>query len=207
MAAGRISFALGLHGPCTTVDTACSSSLVALHAARRALQLGECDLALVAGVNVLDAQGSLACAVAGMTSPDGVCHTFDAAANGYSRAEGCGVMVLKRAAEALRDGDTLHALVRGSAVRQDGRSASLTAPNGKAQEELLRCALKDAGVEAREVQVLESHGTGTALGDPVEVRCTSIPNKDVGKPLPTHFCYMPCSLHNSMWSTKITSFV
>jgi acyl transferase domain-containing protein len=127
VSAGRISFALGLSGPCMAIDTACSSSLVALHAARRALQLGECDLALVSGVNCLDASSSLACAVAGMTSPDGLCRTFDADANGYSRAEGCGVVVLKRLGDAVRDGDAVHCVVKGSAVKQDGKSASLTA--------------------------------------------------------------------------------
>jgi acyl transferase domain-containing protein len=109
------------------IDTACSSSLVALHAARRALQLGECELALVGGVNCLDASSSLACAVAGMTAADGLCRTFDQAAGGYSRAEGCGVVVLKRMSEVVRDGDEVYAVVKGSAVKQDGKSASLTA--------------------------------------------------------------------------------
>jgi acyl transferase domain-containing protein len=109
------------------VDTACSSSLVALHLARRSLQLGECDLALVAGVNVLDAASSLACAAAGMTSPTGRCRTFDAAADGYARAEGCGVLLLKRVRDCVRDADQVYCVVAGSAVKQDGKSASLTA--------------------------------------------------------------------------------
>jgi len=168
VAAGRISYVLGLCGPCSAVDTACSSSLVALHSARRSLQLGECDMAVVACENVLSAQSSLACAVAGMTSADGRCHVFDASAQGYGRGEGCGALVLKRMSEAVSDEDGIYAIVRGSAVMQDGKSASLTAPNGLAQEELLRTALQDAGLEPREVSVIEAHGTGTKLGDPVE---------------------------------------
>ena len=109
------------------IDTACSSSLVALHTARRALQLNECDFALVCGVNCLDPSSSLACAVAGMTSPDGNCRTFDKSANGYGRAEGCGVVVLQRLTDAQRDQKSVYCVVKGSAVKQDGKSASLTA--------------------------------------------------------------------------------
>ena len=168
VASGRISYVLGLQGPCMTIDTACSSSLVALHSARRALQLGECDLAIVATCGLLSAQTSVALAVAGMTSPDGKCHTFDEGAIGFGRGEGCGAVVLKRMNDAERDGDRIYAVVKGSAVMQDGKSASLTAPNGLAQEQLLRSALADAGVDACDVSFLEAHGTGTKLGDPVE---------------------------------------
>ena len=168
VAAGRISFALGLMGSASTVDTACSTSLVALHNARRSLQLGECDAAVVVCEGLLSAPFSLACAVAGMTSPDGKCHTFDESANGYCRGEGCGAVVLKRLGDAENLSDGIYAVVKGSAVMQDGKSASLTAPNGLAQEQLLRSALADAGVDACDVSFLEAHGTGTKLGDPVE---------------------------------------
>jgi len=168
VAAGRISYVLGLQGPCSTTDTACSSSLVALHAARCCLNAGDCTFALLAATNIVSEQTSVAFARAGMTSADGKCHSFDEAANGYCRSEGCGAMVLKRLSDAVRDGDSIYAVVRGSAVMQDGRSASLTAPNGLAQEQLMRAALADAGLEAKDVRYLEAHGTGTKLGDPVE---------------------------------------
>ena len=170
VAAGRVSFLLGLTGPSLVVDTACSSSLVAMNQASMALQRGQCDEAVVAGVNLMLAPWiSAAYARAGMTSPDGVCHTFDEAANGYCRGEGCGAVVLKRLSEALKDGDGIYAIVRGSAVLQDGKSASLTAPNGLAQEQLLRTALQDAGLQPSDVSFIEAHGTGTKLGDPIEV--------------------------------------
>ena len=157
---------LGLHGPCVSFDTACSTALVAGHAAWRAVQLRECERALLASVNLMLTPGvSLSFAVAGMTSAAGRCHTFDARADGYVRGEACGAAVLQpmpgAAAEAA-------AVLRGSAVRQDGRSASLTAPNGSAQRALLQAALAEAGVAAAGVARLEAHGTGTALGDPIE---------------------------------------
>ena len=168
VAAGRISYALGLQGPCSITDTACSSTLVALHHARRSLQLSECDMAVVAGVNILTQEVSTSFAVAGMISADGKCHTFDEAANGYARGEGCGAVILKRLSDAKRDGDSIYATLKGSAVLQDGRSASLTAPNGRAQEQLLQAALSDAGLHPHDVRYIEAHGTGTKLGDPVE---------------------------------------
>ena len=169
MAAGRISYYLGTHGPAMVVDTACSSSLVALQQAINSLKTGASKAAIVAGINLmLTPWTSLAYSIAGMTSPDGKCHTFDESANGYCRGEGCGALVLKRLDDAMRDGDGIYAVVRGSAVMHDGKSASLTAPNGLAQEQLLRAALADAGVSASEVCHVESHGTGTKLGDPIE---------------------------------------
>jgi acyl transferase domain-containing protein/acyl carrier protein len=168
VAAGRISYVLELEGPSMTIDTACSSSLVALHSARRSLQLGECDIAIVASEGMLSAASSIACAVAGMTSSDGKCHSFDEDAKGYGRGEGAGAVVLKRLADASASDDSVYAVVRGSAVAQDGKSASLTAPNGLAQEQLLRSALLDAGLDAQDVSFIEAHGTGTKLGDPVE---------------------------------------
>ena len=169
-AVGRVSYTFGLQGPCAAYDTACSSTLVALHAGVRALQNGDCDLALVGAVNVmLTATISEAFAVAGMTSPTGRCHTFDEAADGYVRGEGCGAVVLKRMDEAALDRDRIHAVVTGVGVAQDGTSASLTAPNGRAQEKLLRSTLADGELAADELDYLEAHGTGTALGDPIEM--------------------------------------
>ena len=171
IAAGRVSYALGLRGPAMTVDTACSSSLVAIHLAMQSLRRGECDLALAGGAMVMlfpDAVVSLC--RARMLAFDGRCKTFDAAADGYARGEGCGVVVLKRLKDARAAGDRVIAILRGAAVNQDGRSSGLTAPNGAAQEALIRAALKDAGVSPRAVSYLEAHGTGTRLGDPIEVR-------------------------------------
>ncbi len=170
-AAGRLAYVLGFRGPAMAIDTACSSSLVALHLACQSLRAGECEIALAAGVNLtLAPEGTIATSRAHMLSPDGRCKTFDAAADGYVRGEGCGVVVLKRLADANADGDTVLAVIRGSAVNQDGASAGLTVPNGAAQEMLLRAALAHAGVQPDSVQYVEAHGTGTALGDPIELR-------------------------------------
>jgi amino acid adenylation domain-containing protein len=170
-AAGRISHALRLQGPSLAVDTACSSSLVALHLAAQSLRAGECDLALAGGVNLLLAPETMIyLSKSRALSPTGRCRTFDAAADGFVRGEGCGVVVLKRLSDALADGDEILALLRGSAVNHDGPSSGLTVPNGAAQERLLRAALRQAGVEPRAVSYLEAHGTGTPLGDPIEVQ-------------------------------------
>lgn len=170
IAAGRISYFLGLQGPALSINTACSSSLVALDIGAKYLRRGDCDLALVAGVNLLlSPELSVTFANAGMLSPDGRCATFDAAANGYVRSEGCAVVVLKRYSDALRDQDNIWALVRGSAVNQDGASNGLTAPNGAAQEAVIGAALADAGISAEQVAYVETHGTATILGDPIEV--------------------------------------
>jgi acyl transferase domain-containing protein/SAM-dependent methyltransferase len=171
VASGRLSYVLGLQGPSLSVDTACSSSLVAVHLACQSLRGGECRMALAAGVNVIllpDLGVSLS--KARMMAPDGRCKTFDARADGFVRAEGCGVVVLKRLTDALADGDTVLAVVRGSAVNQDGRSSGLTAPNGPSQTSVIREALASARVPPRQVGYIETHGTGTELGDPIEVQ-------------------------------------
>ena len=169
-AAGRLSYHLGLTGPSLAIDTACSSSLVAVHLACQSLRQKECNLALAAGVNLLLApQNSIAFSRAKMMAPDGRCKTFDAAADGYVRGEGCGVVVLKRLSDAVADGDRILALIRGTAINQDGPSGGLTVPNGPSQQTVLRQALSHAGVEAHQVSYIEAHGTGTALGDPIEV--------------------------------------
>ena len=173
-AIGRISFVLGLEGPAMAVDTACSSSLVAIHQAIAGLERGEADLALVGGVNaILTAVGARALGNAGMLAADGRCKTFDASADGYVRGEGCGMLVLKPLPEAERDGDRILAVLLGSAVNQDGASAGLTVPNGPAQERVIRAALDRAGVEPSTVDYLEAHGTGTELGDPIEIQAAA----------------------------------
>jgi myxalamid-type polyketide synthase MxaC len=171
VAAGRLSYVLGLQGPSMAIDTACSSALVAVHLACQSLRAGESDLALAGGVNVmLSPEASITFSRARMLAADGRCKTFDARADGYVRGEGCGVVVLKRLADAQRDGDPIWAVVRGSAVNQDGRSNGLTAPNGPAQAAVIRTALVQAGVAPNAIGYVEAHGTGTALGDPIEVQ-------------------------------------
>ena len=170
VASGRISYLLGLQGPSLSVDTACSSSLVSIHLAVQSLRKGESDLAMASGVNlILEPTTSMIFARAGMLSPDGLCKTFDDSANGYVRGEGCGTLVLKRLSDAVRDGDSVLAVIRGSAVNQDGKSQGITAPNELAQEKVLKAALQDAGVKPEEVSYIEAHGTGTPLGDPIEL--------------------------------------
>ena len=169
-AIGRVAFALGLQGPALALDTACSSSLVAAHQAIADLQRSDADLALAGGVHtilsgrLLELRGN-----AGMLSPDGRCKTFDASANGYVRGEGCGIVVLKRFRDAVADGDRIWGVIRGSAVNQDGASAGLTVPNPEAQASVIGEALARAGVRPIDVDYLEAHGTGTEVGDPIEI--------------------------------------
>jgi acyl transferase domain-containing protein/SAM-dependent methyltransferase/acyl carrier protein len=169
VAAGRISHALGFHGPSMVVDTACSGSLVAIHLACQSLRAGECRLALAGGVNlILSPEININFSKSRMLSQDGRCKTFDAAADGYGRGEGCGLLVLKRLTDAQAQGDKILAVIRGSAINQDGRSGGLTVPNGSAQQAVIRQALANAGVTPEDVGYIEAHGTGTALGDPIE---------------------------------------
>ncbi len=170
IAANRVSYFLDLQGPSIAVDTACSSSLVAVHLACQSLQNKESDLALAGGVNVIlsPAQG-IGYSQAQMMAKDGHCKTFDASADGFVRSEGCGVIVLKRLSDALRDRDKIEAIIKGSAVNQDGLSNGISAPNGRQQKKVIRKALDNAGVSAREISYLEAHGTGTSIGDPIEV--------------------------------------
>ncbi len=171
IAANRLSYHYDLRGPSVSVDTACSSSLVAVHMALRALHDGDCDQAIVGGVQLtLEPQITDSLADAGMLSPDGRCKTFDDRADGYVRGEGSAAIVLKPLAAAERDGDRVYAVLLGSAVNQDGRTNGLTAPNYRSQVEVLRRAYQRAGVDPGRVQYVEAHGTGTALGDAVEAR-------------------------------------
>ena len=170
MASGRLAHAFDLHGPALSVDTACSSSLVSLHLAVQSLRRRECDLAMSAGVSLmLSPEVWVNLSLARMISADGRCKAFDASADGYGRGEGCGVIVLKRLEDALAADDRILAVVRGSAVKHDGHSASITAPNGVSQRAVIREALNDAAVEPGDVSYVEAHGTGTPLGDPIEL--------------------------------------
>ena len=173
-AIGRVAYALDFQGPTMALDTACSSSLVAVHQAVVGLQRGEADLALAGGVHVMLSGRLIELrANARMLAPDGRCKTFDASANGYVRGEGCGVLVLKRLSEAEADGDRIWGVIRGSAVNQDGASAGLTVPNEVAQARVIRDALQRAGVRPSDVDYLEAHGTGTEVGDPIELEAAA----------------------------------
>ncbi|SEU29053.1 type I polyketide synthase [Stigmatella erecta] len=168
---GRVSYVLGLQGPCMPVDTACSSSLVALHLASESLRAGESNLALAGGVNLILSPETMICLCSMQAlASDGRCKTFDASADGYVRGEGCGVLVLKRLSDAQRDGDSILALIRGSAVNHDGASGGLTVPNGPSQQAVVQRALDNARIAPALVGYVEAHGTGTPLGDPIELR-------------------------------------
>ena len=184
---GRLSYILGLNGPSMAIDSACSSSLVSIHLACQSLRTGECRMALAGGVNVILAPEPFICFTNwGMMSADGRCKTFDAAADGFVRGEGCGMVVLKRLSDAEADGDNILAVIRGSAVNQDGRSGGLTVPNGTAQEAVLRQALANAGVSGPEIGYVEAHGTGTSLGDPIEAHALAAvlgKGREAGDPL------------------------
>ena len=168
--ANRVSYGYDLRGPSMAIDTAQSSSLVAVHLACESLRQGECALALAGGVNLILAEDSMDAAAAqfGGFSPDGRCHTFDARANGFVRGEGGGIVLLKPLDAALRDGDEIYSVIRGSAVNNDGATDGLTVPSPRAQEDVLRRAYERAGVAPEEVQYVELHGTGTPVGDPIE---------------------------------------
>ena len=170
-ASGRLSYFLGLQGPSLAIDTACSTSLVTVHLACQSLRNRESNLALAGGVSLmLSPEVTLYLSKTRALSPDGRCKTFDKDANGYVRGEGCGMVVLKRFSDAISDGDNILGVIRGSAVNQDGPSSGLTVPNGAAQMAVIRQALENAKVKPEQISYLEAHGTGTALGDPIEVR-------------------------------------
>lgn len=182
IAAGRLSYLLDLRGPSVAVDTACSSSLVAVHLACQSLNTGECNMAVAGGVNVMVApHATVFLSKWGMMAPDGRCKTFDSRANGIVRGEGCGFVVLKRLSDALSDRDNILAVVRGSATNQDGRGTRLSAPNGRAQQAVVRRALEIANVEPSQISFVETHGTGTPIGDPIEIEALT---EIIGQPRP-----------------------
>ena len=171
VASGRLAYVFDFQGPALSIDTACSSSLVAVHLASKSLLRGESRMALAGGVNLmLSPQLNIALCKSRMLTTGNCCKTFDEKADGYLRGEGCGVVVLKKLSDALADKDNILALIRGSAVNQDGHSNGLTAPNGPTQEEVIQAALLDAGLNPTQVNYVETHGTGTILGDPIEVQ-------------------------------------
>ena len=170
VAAGRIAYVLGLQGPTLALDTACSSSLVTVYLACQSLRSKACRLALAGGVNLmLSPQISVVLSKMKALAADGRCKTFDAAADGYGRGEGCGIVALKRLSDAIADGDRIDAVIRGATINHDGLSSGLTVPNGVAQQKLIRAALSNARVDSKQISYVEVHGTGTALGDPIEV--------------------------------------
>jgi acyl transferase domain-containing protein/acyl carrier protein len=180
IAAGRISYFLGLQGPAFVVDTACSSTLVALHCACQSLRTGESNLAIVGGVNlILSPEVYICFTKLKALAPDGRCKTFDASANGYCRGEGCGVIVIKRLRDALKDNDPILAVVKGTAINQDGRSTGITAPNGLAQQKVIRMAMMNAGISPGDVDYIEAHGTGTPLGDPIEMEAIGAAMREI----------------------------
>ncbi len=188
IAANRISYFFNFHGPSMAIDTACSSSLTAVHLACQSIRSGECSMALAGGVNmILSPAHSIAFTKAGVLAPDGRCKTFDAGANGYVRGEGGGVIVLKSLSSALADGDPIQAIILSSAMGQDGRTNGLMAPSQEGQEEMLREAYKAAGVSPDSVQYVETHGTGTLLGDSMEA-------KALGKVIGTDRKNGPCAI-------------
>jgi thioester reductase-like protein len=183
--AGRIAYILGTQGPAIACDTSCSSSLVAVHLACKALVTGEVDLAIAGGVNlILSPHNSICFSKAHMLSEDGHCKTFDYRANGYARGEGCGVIIIKRLSDALKAKDNVICIIKSSVVNQDGASSGLTTPNPKAQEHVIKQALKNAKLRPNDIDVIEAHGTGTALGDPIEMEAIS--NVFRGRELPLH---------------------
>lgn len=185
MLAGRLSYVLNTHGPAIVIDTACSSSLVALHLAVQSLRAGESTSALVAGVNlILTPNFTIAASRMRMLAPDGRCKAFDHRADGFVRSEGCGVVLLRRLSDAVADGDTILAIVRGSAINQDGHTNGITAPNGIAQRQVIEKALANAGVPAPSIGFIEAHGTGTSLGDPIEIEAlaATVGQRAVGAP-------------------------
>lgn len=184
-AAGRIAYLLGLHGPCLAIDSACSSSLSAVHLAAQSLRLGECDLALAGGLNLLIApELTINFSKARMLAPDGRCKAFDAAANGYVRGEGGGMVALRRLSDAVANREPILAVIAGSAINHDGATSGLTVPSGPAQERVIRAALAQAGLAPSAIGYVEAHGTGTALGDPIEMN--ALARVFAGRTAPLH---------------------
>ncbi|RYG11172.1 MAG: type I polyketide synthase, partial [Chitinophagaceae bacterium] len=186
----RISYLMDWHGPSNPIDTACSSALVAVHRSVEAIRAGHCDQAVAGGVNLLLApDGYISFAKSGMLAEDGKCKTFSDKADGYVRGEGIGMLLLKPLKAALRDGNTIHALIKGTAENHGGRTNSLTAPNPKSQAAVIKKAISEAGIDFSRVSYIECHGTGTSLGDPVEIRgLKTVSNDLLEDKNPSHIC-------------------
>ncbi len=209
VAVGRIAFALGLEGPALPIDMACASSLASVHQAATSLRTGEVDLALAGGVNVVLSPSTSAFMLEiGMLSPTGYSSPFDASANGYVRGEGCGMIVLKRLSEAEADGDRIYAVIRGSAVNQNGASAGLTVPNGPAQERVMEEALTQAGGSPSDVDYLEAHATGSQLGDPIELNAAaSVYGKGRDEDRPLLVGTVKSNIGHLEWAAGIAAFI
>jgi acyl transferase domain-containing protein len=169
-ASGRVSYLLDIHGPSLAIDTACSSSLTSTHVAINSIRMGECDMAIVGGIQrYLSPEYWVNLCKSRILSPDGLCKSFSDEANGYVRGEGCGVIILKRLSQAQADHDKIHAIIPGSATRQDGKTSGLTVPNGASQQAAIKLALKNANLTIDDIDYIEAHGTGTPIGDPIEM--------------------------------------
>src|SRR5437762_3482563 len=209
IASGRISYILGIHGPSISVDTACSSSLVTVHLACESLQRGESSLALAGGVSLMLAPSAfLSLCRLHALARDGRCKTFDADGDGYGRGEGCGIVVLKRLSDALRDNDPILAVIKGTGVNQDGPGSGLTVPNGKAQKALILKALEVANVSPADIGYLEVHGTGTALGDPIEFQAlTEVFGKEHKREQPLYIGSVKSNIGHLEASAGIASLI
>ena len=209
VAVGRIAFALGLEGPAMPIDMACASSLAAVHQAAVGLRTGEVDLALAGGANVvLSPSVSEFMREIGMLSPTGHCSPFDASADGYVRGEGCGMIVLKRLSDAEADGDRIYAVIRGSAVNQNGASAGLTVPNGRSQERVMADALAQAGASPSDVDYLEAHATGSQLGDPIELNAAvSVYGRGRDEEHPLLVGTVKSNIGHLEWAAGIAAFI
>ena len=209
VAVGRVAFALGLEGPAMPVDMACASSLAAVHQAVAALQRGDVDLALAGGVNATLSQAFVRFHKdIGMLSAAGYCSPFDASANGYVRGEGCGVVVLRRLSEAEADGDRIWAVIRGSAVNQNGASAALTVPNGPAQERVMEEALTKSGVSPSNVDYLEAHAVGSQLGDLIELNAVaSVYGRERDRERPLLVGSVKSNIGHIEWAAGIAAFI
>ena len=209
IAANRLSYFFDLKGPSLTVDTACSSSLVAVHLACKSLRSGESSMAFVGGVQALIHPGiQTTFCKAGLLSPDGRCKSFDAKANGYVRSEGAGMVLLKPYAKALKDGDRIYALIRGTAVNSDGRSDGMVAPNVDAQIACVRKAFASAGIDPARTQYVEAHGTGTRQGDPIELRALgTVFGEGRSESSPCHVGSVKTNLGHSETAAGITGLI
>ncbi|WP_062053012.1 hybrid non-ribosomal peptide synthetase/type I polyketide synthase [Aquimarina longa] len=183
----RLSYYYDFKGPSISIDTACSSSLVSVHMAIKGIRSGECTMAIAGGVNlIVTPESTIALSQSKMMAVDGRCKTFDNSANGYVRSEGAGLILLKPLSKAIKDKDDIIGVIKGSAINQDGKSNGLTAPNGLAQQEVIQSALQSAGLHSKDIDYVESHGTGTSLGDPIEINALDAvfkKNRDIDTPL------------------------